>query len=212
MFREAEDYADGWAKAVHCAQPQTVATLSEKPSVFRPAQDLGIRIVWDDEQVTKWADRSIDRPKAAYDNCPMGIHGYRVDVLDVSLGQWFSLSQVKGDFGTGSTAFGHITGELGVEVHPATPMDVIEDRSYWLPIYFTNWAQTSLVGTDETTMKLWVASSLRLQCHHQSSPKSASSTRACAFDMGKSTNFACDLWTTPGRRTSASVSFGHPRT
>ncbi|KAF4335139.1 hypothetical protein FBEOM_11017, partial [Fusarium beomiforme] len=154
IFRETEDYADGWAKAVHCAQPQSAAFVSEQPGVCRPTKDLGIRLGWDDEQVTIWADRQIDPSKAAYDNFPLGIHGYRVDVHDVSSSKWFSLATVKGDFGIGDAAFGHITSELGVEVHPATPMDVVEDRSYWMPMYFTNWAQISLVGMDETSMKL----------------------------------------------------------
>lgn len=156
MFREAEDYSDGWAKAVHCVQPQGTLMLSENPSNTRPAKDLGIRLGWDDEQVTIWADRHVDPAKAALglDNFPLGIHGYRVDVLDVTSSTWFSLARATGDFGIGDTAFGHITSELGVEVHPTTPLDVVEDRSYWMPMYFTNWAQTSLVGMDETTMKL----------------------------------------------------------
>jgi hypothetical protein len=45
-------------------------------------------------------------------------------------------------------------GKLGVGVHPAMPKDVEEDLRYWLPMYFSNWVQTSLVGADEVTMKL----------------------------------------------------------
>jgi hypothetical protein len=92
--------------------------------------------------------------KTSYDNFPLGIHGYRVDVQDVSSNQWFPLSQGKGDFGIGNTDFGHTTSELGVEVYPATPVDVAKDCSYWMPMYFTNWARTSPVGMDGTLMKL----------------------------------------------------------
>ncbi|KAH0562406.1 hypothetical protein GP486_002899 [Trichoglossum hirsutum] len=157
MFREAEDYADGWAKAVHCVQPQSMAFISEKPSSARPAKDLGIRIGWDDEQVTIWADRQLnpDPLKAGYDQFPLGIHGYRVDVREsIASGEWISLNNAKGEFGVGTTSFGHITSELGVAVHPSTPMDVVEDRSYWMPMYFTNWTQASLVGNNEIAMKL----------------------------------------------------------
>ncbi|KAH8704399.1 hypothetical protein GQ44DRAFT_732477 [Phaeosphaeriaceae sp. PMI808] len=157
MFREAEDYADGWAKAVHCVQPQSMTFVSEKAGSSRPAKDLGIRVGWDDEQVTVWADRQLnpDPNKAGMDLFPLGIHGYRVDVRDkTASGPWFSLNNAKGEFGIGTTSFGNITGELGVGVHPASPMDVIEDRTYWMPMYFVNWTQTSLVGNDETAMKL----------------------------------------------------------
>ena len=154
-FREFEDYADGWAKAVHCAQSQTMAIVGEYHSNARPPKDLGIRLGWDDEQVTIWADRQIDPSKAAFDNFPVGIHGYRVDVLDSHTSQWFSLSHAKGDFGIGDMqAIGQITSELGVELHPTTSMDVVEDRSYWMPMYFTNWTQNALVGMDEKRMKL----------------------------------------------------------
>jgi hypothetical protein len=154
MFREAEDYADGWAKAVHCVQPQNTAFLSEDRNASRPAKDLGIRLGWDDEQVTIWADRRIDSAKSAFDHFPLGTRGYRVDVRDVSSDRWFSLSTVRGDFGVTAPALGNITSELGVEVHPATPKDVIEDRSYWMPMYYTNWTGSSLVGMDEMSMKL----------------------------------------------------------
>ena len=156
VAREAEEYADGWAKAVHCEQPSVSASLTEKPSTARPAKDLGVRIGWDDEQVTIWADRQIDPSKAAqFDKFPLGVRGYRVDVQDVSTGGWFSLSQAKGDFGIGSKAFGSIGRELGVEIHPAAPFDVeTEPAGFWMPMYFASWAQSALVGTDEVMMKL----------------------------------------------------------
>lgn len=131
IFREAEDYSDRWAKTVHCVQPQGTLMLSYKPSNTRPAKDLGIRLGWDEEQVTIWADRHVDPAKAALrlDNFPSGIHGYRVDVLDVTSNTWFSLAHATGDFGVGTTSFGRITSELGIEVHPATSLDVVEDRN-----------------------------------------------------------------------------------
>lgn len=153
-FQEAEDYADGWAKAVHCVQQQHTSIITEKEDDSRPVKDLGIRLGWDDEQITIWADRQIDPVKKGFDDFPLGVHGYRVDVRDVDSGTWFSLARAEGKFGIKDTIFGDIKNELGIEVHPVTPMDVLEDRSYWLPMYFTNWVQASLVGMDEDALTI----------------------------------------------------------
>ncbi|KAH8646511.1 hypothetical protein BGZ60DRAFT_535650 [Tricladium varicosporioides] len=158
VFQEAEDYVDGWAKAVHCFQPEHMNIVSERGDNSRPSKDLGIRIGWDDEQVTVWADRQINpdpRPEVrGFDDFPLGVHGYRVDVRDITSPTWYSLARAEGNFGIKAINFGQIKLELGVEVHPVTPTDVVEDRSYWLPMYFTNWAQASLVGIDDLAMTL----------------------------------------------------------
>jgi hypothetical protein len=156
IFREHDDYADGWAKAVHCAQQKYVAMISEGATEGRPIKDIGVRLGWDDEQVTIWADRHLNPASAqtGYDNFPHGIHGYRVDVFDTKANDWFSLASASGQFGIGQTPFGQIQQELGVEVHPTVSMDLIDQSTYWMPMFFTNWTQGSLVGPDERTMKL----------------------------------------------------------
>lgn len=157
IAREAEDYVDGWAKAVHCVQPTNALVTSEQKNKSRPVKELGIRLGWDDEQVTIWANRQMnpDPAKREYDEFPLGVHGYRVDVKDVTTGNWYSLSRAQGTFGIEGAVIGDIKSELGVDVHPfRTLLDAKDDPNYWLPMYFTNWVQTSLVGMDEDSMAI----------------------------------------------------------
>jgi hypothetical protein len=73
LFAEVEDHDDGWAKAVHCYQVQRLDTLSETPDGTRPSKDLGVRIGWDDEQVTIWMNRQLDSTQD-FDS-PLGVQG-----------------------------------------------------------------------------------------------------------------------------------------
>ncbi|KAH8719506.1 hypothetical protein GQ44DRAFT_775211 [Phaeosphaeriaceae sp. PMI808] len=140
VMKEADNYHDGWAKAVHSFQPTNGAYLTEKPNNDRPSRDIGIRLGWDDEQVTVWADRLMDPQKKQYDDFPLGVRGYRVDVQEVGTSNWFSLSRAEGKYGVKDTTMGSITYELGVEVHPAKSLlPAVDQREYWLPMYFTNW-------------------------------------------------------------------------
>ena len=59
-FAEVVDYADGFAKIVHAAQQLTADPLAEKDDGTRPVKETGIRLGWDDEQVTIWLNRQID--------------------------------------------------------------------------------------------------------------------------------------------------------
>lgn len=157
ISREAGDYLDGWVKAVHCVQPTNALVTSEQKNDSRPVKDLGIRLGWDDEQVTIWANRQMnpDPAKRGYDEFPLGVHGYRVDVKDASSNSWYSLSRAEGTFGIEGAVIGDITSELGVDVHPfKTMLDAKADPNYWLPMYFANWVQTSLVGMDQDSMAI----------------------------------------------------------
>jgi hypothetical protein len=78
IFQEAENYADGFAKAVHGIQPQYLDPLNETSDGTRPAKDIGVRLGWDDEQVTIWLNRQLDPSAVALDS-PLGVSGYRVD-------------------------------------------------------------------------------------------------------------------------------------
>jgi hypothetical protein len=44
VFQEVDDYSDGWAKAVHCAQPQQLHPNNEEADGSRPVSKLGIRL------------------------------------------------------------------------------------------------------------------------------------------------------------------------
>ncbi|KAF2833499.1 hypothetical protein CC86DRAFT_10768 [Ophiobolus disseminans] len=151
VLKETDDYFDGWAKAVHGMQPTNGTYLTERPNNDRPSKDIGIRLGWDDEQVTIWADRLIDPMKQQYDDFPFGVRGYRVDVREAGTVPWYSLSRAEGSFGISEAPLGTVTSELGVEVHPVKSLLGVDDKKeYWLPMYFVNWTQSSLVGIDET--------------------------------------------------------------
>ena len=89
-FAAAEEYADGFAKLVHCAQPtNTDAAVGD--GELAPASDLGIQIGWDDEQVVTWHNDQLSLLNArragtlaAAPAAPLGVLGYRVDVADVT--------------------------------------------------------------------------------------------------------------------------------
>ena len=152
LFAEVDDYHDGFAKAVHCAQPQQLDPLQETPDGTRPAKELGIRIGWDDEQVTIWLNRQIDPAAAALD-APMGVQGYRVDAREAGMGEWHSLVQAAGPVKVNAIDLGTFTGELGIETHPVQ-FHAQSTASFWLPTYFTAWSGPSLVTLDTTTTRL----------------------------------------------------------
>lgn len=52
-FEVADLYSDGFAKVVHCAQPDNSAA-AVGDGQLPPGSDLGIEIGWDDEQVVQW--------------------------------------------------------------------------------------------------------------------------------------------------------------
>lgn len=152
LFAEVDDYDDGFAKAVHCSQPRQLDPLQEQPDGTRPAKELGVRLGWDDEQVTIWLNRQID-PAAASLDAPMGVFGYRIDARIVSEPGWHSLCHANGPVKVGAVDLGTFDGELGVEVHPVQ-LHGQKTGDYWLPTYFTSWTGPSLVSLDTVTIFL----------------------------------------------------------
>jgi hypothetical protein len=152
LFAECDDYDDGFAKAVHCAQPRQLDALQEKPDGTRPVKELGVRLGWDDEQVTIWLNRQID-PAAASLDAPMGVQGYRIDARVAGDANWHSLVHAVGPVKIGNVDLGSFDGELGVETHPVQ-LDAQRVGDYWLPTYFTNWKGPSLVTLDDDTALL----------------------------------------------------------
>lgn len=146
IFAEVDDYDDGWAKIVHTAQPRQLDSLNETPDGTRPVKELGIRIGWDDEQVTIWMNRQIDATQAGFD-APIGVQGYRIDVRHPGEGAWHSLVRAAGPLSVGTLALGKFDGELGVETHPVQ-LDAQKSGDLWLPTYFTNWIGPPLVTLD----------------------------------------------------------------
>ena len=152
LFQEVIDYDDGFAKAVHAAQPQRLHPLNETDDGSRPVNDVGIRLGWDDEQVTIWLNRQIDPGSASLD-APMGVLGYRVDVREAGGAQWHSLCRARGPVKVRATAVGDFDGELGVETIP-TQLDGETTGDYWLPVYYTSWTGPALVTVDALTLRL----------------------------------------------------------
>ncbi|KAH0539021.1 hypothetical protein FGG08_004415 [Glutinoglossum americanum] len=166
IFAEVEDYDDGWAKAVHCAQPQWLNPTQDKldpakpPDTTRPLKEHGIRIGWDDEQVTIWMNRQMNPARENIDlDVPTGVQGYRIDVRPAPTSDfspprpWASLVRAQGSFAINGTTFGTFNGELGVEVHP-TQVTANRSAEFWLPMYFTAWTGPSLVTPDIERMQL----------------------------------------------------------
>jgi hypothetical protein len=152
IFGEVDDYDDGWAKIVHTGQPQQLDPLNETPDGTRPAKELGVRIGWDDEQVTIWMNRQIDATQAGYD-APIGVQGYRIDVRHPAEATWHSLVHAAGPLMIGGLSLGTFDGELGVETHPVQ-LHAQKQGDLWLATYFANWIGPPLVTLDNDLTRL----------------------------------------------------------
>jgi hypothetical protein len=150
VFAEAETYDDGFVKIVHGAQPNRAALLDTSPDGLPPSADFGVRLGWDDEQVTTWFNRQVD---ASQIDAPFGVAGYRIDARDHGAGAWHSLCRVTGALSLGATALGTFNGELGVETVP-TRLDPTQPGEWWLPSYFAQWRGRSIVVADPIALQL----------------------------------------------------------
>jgi hypothetical protein len=158
-FRIADAYSDGFAKLVHSAQPASSAA-AVGDGRLAPGSDLGIEIGWDDEQVVRWHNDQLDLLRArtggtlgSAKQTPLGVHGYRVDVADVTPTTpggpfpppaWQSLCRVTT---TLPSSLGTFTGELCIEPVPAQPYSTALADA-WLPRYFATWRGGSLCEPD----------------------------------------------------------------
>lgn len=145
-FAEVEDYSDGWAKSVHCSQPQQLDHTNEQPDGSRPVAEAGVQLGWDDEQVTIWMNRQLALDTEAADS-PIGISGYRIDAKISTEANWHSLMYASGPINITGISLPPFNGELKVETHPVQ-LDADRKGDYWLPMYFVTWTGTSLAGSD----------------------------------------------------------------
>jgi hypothetical protein len=152
LFQEVDDYDDGFAKAVHAAQPRFLDPLNETDDGTRPSKDVGVRLGWDDEQVPIWLNRQIDPAMAPLD-APLGVFGYRIDARERGTVAWSSLCLARSTVKVGSAVVGNFAGELAIEAIPTQP-DGEKTGVYWLPSYYTNWTGPSLVAVDILTRRL----------------------------------------------------------
>jgi hypothetical protein len=150
VFVEAEDYDDGFAKIVHGVQPDHAALMDTSADGLPPAADFGLRLGWDDEQITVWFNRQVD---ATQIDAPFGAGGYRIDVRAHGNTAWNSLCQVTGTLALGTTPLGTFNGELGIETQPLQH-DAATPAEWWLPSYFAQWRGVSMVVPDPVALQL----------------------------------------------------------
>jgi hypothetical protein len=145
LFREVVDYDDGFAKIVYTNQPSGLDPMNEVDDGSRPADEHGVRLGWDDEQVATWLNRQID-PVSGLD-APLGIFGYRIDARHPGDANWSSLELGTTSVTIGATALGTWSGEFQTEI---APHKLMGDTSinYWIPSYYTTWNGASLAGLD----------------------------------------------------------------
>lgn len=166
---EAEEYDDGFAQIVHSNQPTTIDAATLDQTQIAPGTDAGIQIGWDDEQVTIWLNNQIDLLRDRVGGTthtaevPLGVQGYRIDVRKAGEATWRSLSLVNGTLPFSPTKYGGgaTTGISGNEfwvapapIRPSTNDNTTNDQPDWLPLYFAQWAGSSLVLPDPVVQLL----------------------------------------------------------
>ena len=163
LFVEAAEYADGFAKIVHAQQPANRNLLEEKNDGAHPVKDVGVRLGWDDEQILIWYMRQLtDGPVPGQRlDAPLGVFGYCIDVREAGEGNpWTSLNLVRSREPLSITAdgeaieLGQFIDELPYQVYPAQ-LDGDDNKTYWLPMYFANWNDHSMVLPDDEAAEIY---------------------------------------------------------
>lgn len=152
LFLEAMEYEDGFAKAVHAAQPRAAKQVREDADDTGPVNDVGVRLGWDDEQVTIWQSRQMESAGLTLD-APLGVLGFRVDVRERDTDPWSSLCRAAGKVRIGALEVADFDDEHAFEVHPVQH-DADPAGVFWLNMYFANWSGPSLVGLDALQLEL----------------------------------------------------------
>lgn len=168
LFIEAARYHDGFATIVHANQPVSQNLLEEAQDGFHPQKEMGVRLGWEDEQILVWYLRqlAVDDSVAGGGrlDAPLGVNGYHVDVRRSASGgdpvpDWESLTAVEsnGAMMLEDLEIGSYTGELPFQVYP-TKLDSAGGVNYWLPLYFGNWNDASMVLPDRVAARLYANS------------------------------------------------------
>ena len=164
LFIESARFNDGFATIVHANQPVSHNLLKEEQDGFHPQKEMGIRLGWEDEQILIWYLRqlAIDETVGADRlDAPLGVNGFHIDVRlnEISggaLAVWESLTAVQsnGSMSLEDIEIGSYKGELPFQVYP-TKLDSAGGTNYWLPIYFGNWNNASMVLPDRVASGLY---------------------------------------------------------
>ena len=162
LYVEAARYNDGFTTIVHANQPVSQNLLEEEHDGFHPQKEMGIRLGWEDEQILVWYLRQLaldDTVKGGGRlDALLGVNGYHIDVRKSSdsSAKWESLTAVEsnGAMMLGDIPIGTYTGELPFQVYP-TKLDSAGGVNYWLPLYYGNWNDTSMVLPDRQAAELY---------------------------------------------------------
>ena len=171
IFIEAARYNHGFATIVHAMQPPSQNLLQESPDGLLPQKDLGVRLGWEDEQILIWYLRQManEEGKMERTDSPLCVMGYNIDIRtmnggdasDEDLNPWESLNMVqsKGEMTLLDSAgelinFGAFTGELPYQVYPSK-INTHTEANYWLPMYFANWSNGSIVIPDDSASRIY---------------------------------------------------------
>jgi len=162
LYIEASKFNEGFATIVHANQPVSGNLLREQPDGFHPQKEVGIRLGWEDEQILIWYLRQlvVDENASERLDAPLGVTGYNVDVKKSTAGddEWESLTAVKsnGSMRLETIDIGAYDGELPYQVYPTKIYDGTTDvNNYWLPMYFANWNNASIVLPDKTAARIY---------------------------------------------------------
>lgn len=166
LYIEASNFNEGFATIAHANQPVSGNLLREQQDGFHPQKEVGIRLGWEDEQILIWYLRqlAVDENSTERLDAPLGVAGYQVDVKKTTDGdnEWESLTAVKsnGNMQLENINIGPYSGELPYQVYPTKVYDGETDaNNYWLPMYFANWNNTSIVLPDKTAARIYQSES-----------------------------------------------------
>jgi len=156
LFIEAARYSEGFAGLVHSYQPHSQNLLVEKADGFHPQKEMGVRLGWDDEQLLIWYLRQLavdaNVPGNGRLDAPLGVSGFAIDVREFGAQNWESLTAVtsNGDLTLEDISLGNFNGELPFQVYPTKLAG-----NFWLPMYFANWNDHSMVLPDKRAAELY---------------------------------------------------------
>lgn len=160
LFIEAGRYSHGFATIVHANQPVSQNLLQEESDGLRPQKEAGIRLGWEDEQILMWYLRqmAVEEGKTERIDAPLCVMGYNIDTREINgaVNPWESLNQVnsKGDMLLENINLGAYAGELPYQVYP-TKINTTAASDYWLPMYFANWNNGSIVIPDDAASRIY---------------------------------------------------------
>lgn len=162
LYIEAARFNEGFATIVHANQPVSHNLLKEEQDGFHPQKESGIRLGWEDEQILIWYLRQMAVGENSTErlDAPLGVTGYQVDMKKTSAGdnEWESLTAARsnGSLDLEGTDLGEYDGELPYQVYPTKLYDGnFKADNYWLPMYFANWNNTSIVLPDKTAARIY---------------------------------------------------------